>query len=62
MDNAWRGEFGERMRGFAVRKGPGNVGSGISIKVRIESGCFHREHSPEAFKLLDKSIKPTFPI
>lgn len=25
----------------------------MSIKVRVESGCFHREHSPEAFGLID---------
>lgn len=51
MDNAWRDEFRERMRGFGAKRGGG---SGVSIKVRVESGCFHREHSPEAFRLFDR--------
>lgn len=25
----------------------------VSIKVRVASGCFHREHSPEAYRLID---------
>lgn len=25
----------------------------VSIKVRISSGCFHREHSPQAYRLID---------
>lgn len=25
----------------------------VSVKVRITSGCFHREHSPEAYRLID---------
>jgi hypothetical protein len=25
----------------------------VSIKVRVTSGCFHREHSPHAYRLID---------
>jgi hypothetical protein len=25
----------------------------VSIKVRVMSGCFHREHSPQAYRLID---------
>jgi hypothetical protein len=25
----------------------------VSIKVRVTSGCFHREHSPQAYRLID---------
>lgn len=25
----------------------------VSIKIRVTSGCFHREHSPEAYRLID---------
>ncbi len=36
----------------------------VSIKVRVESGCFHREHSPQAYRLIDdlvaQSHKPNF--
>ena len=28
----------------------------VSIKVRISSGCFHREHSPEAYRLIDDYV------
>lgn len=29
----------------------------ISIKIRVTSGCFHREHSPVAYKLIDEYVK-----
>jgi hypothetical protein len=25
--------------------------------VRVESGCFHREHSPEAYKIIDAQLR-----
>jgi hypothetical protein len=28
-----------------------------SIKVRVTGGCFHRAHSPEAFKLIDQAVQ-----
>lgn len=56
MDRAWQEDFRNRMHGFAVRKGAGRTGSGVSIKVRIESGCFHREHSPEAYRIIDRQL------
>ena len=31
----------------------------VSIKVRITSGCFHREHSPQAYKLIDDYVSGT---
>ena len=36
--------------------GHGNLAP-VSIKVRITSGCFHREHSPEAYVLIDDFIR-----
>jgi hypothetical protein len=29
----------------------------VSIKVRVTSGCFHREHSPRAYELIDAELK-----
>ena len=29
----------------------------VSIKVRVVSGCFHREHSPAAFQNIDDYVK-----
>jgi len=33
----------------------------VSIKVRITSGCFHREHSPRAYELIDQSLRKLSP-
>ena len=49
----WMTEFQERMGDFASRQQHKN-GKGVSIKVRIVDGCFHREHSSEAYRLIDK--------
>lgn len=54
MDAAWRSEFEHRMRSFAAAH-PGD-GIGLSLKVRVTSGCFHREHSPEAYTLIDATL------
>lgn len=52
----WQAEFGRRMHGFsgAYRPTPGE--SAISIKVRVVSGCFHREDSPRAYAIIDKQL------
>ena len=28
----------------------------VSIKVRVTSGCFHREHSPHAYDIIDRHL------
>jgi hypothetical protein len=33
---------------------PGEVA--VSIKIRVVSGCFHREHSPRAYELIDSQL------
>jgi len=41
------GQFGaSKLKGFIP----------VSIKLRVESGCFHREHSPEAYRLIDQYL------
>lgn len=56
MDPEWQQTFRERMHRFEARAGarPGNVA--ISIKVRVVSGCFHREHSPYAYVVIDSQL------
>jgi len=45
------------MRAFrSGRAGSGNA-EAVSIKIRVTSGCFHREHSPEAYRLIDDSLR-----
>ena len=52
----WQNEFRKRMRRFggARQAVPGETG--VSIKVRVQSGCFHREHSPHAYTLIDRLL------
>jgi hypothetical protein len=54
MDTAWQSEFRERMERFGGPTPDKRVP--VSIKVRIESGCFHREHSPQAYRLIDDLV------
>jgi hypothetical protein len=55
VDERWLTGFRHTVGDFHRRqKGNGDV---ISIKVRVESGCFHREHSPEAYKIIDARLK-----
>jgi hypothetical protein len=56
MDDEWREAFRNRMRHFEARHAamPGEVA--VSIKVRIRSGCFHRECSPRAYELIDRRL------
>lgn len=57
MDTAWPHEFRERMRRFEGGREPRLGEVAVSIKVRVPSGCFHREHSPHAYELIDQSLK-----
>jgi hypothetical protein len=52
-DPNWTTEFQERIGDFTIRQQHKN-GKAVSIKVRIAAGCFHREHSSEAYRLIDK--------
>lgn len=54
MDTAWKSEFRQRMRSFESKRPPREGEVSVSLKVRITSGCFHREHSPRAYELIDK--------
>jgi hypothetical protein len=31
----------------------------VSVKIRVTSGCFHREHSPQAYRLIDDFLART---
>ncbi len=57
MANTWPREFAHRMQAYQSNFGqaPGDVP--VSIKIRVASGCFHREHSPAAYALIDQQLK-----
>jgi hypothetical protein len=59
MDPAWESQFRRRMRAFELNHATGNDGMPVSIKVRVTSGCFHREHSPQAYALIDERLDST---
>lgn len=44
------------MRSFESRRPPREGEESVSLKVRVTSGCFHREHSPHAYVLIDKHL------
>jgi hypothetical protein len=54
MDTVWQADFRERMRRFQGT--PDDDLIPVSIKIRITSGCFHRAHSPEAYRIIDGLI------
>ena len=54
------GTLEDRLRGFAAGQ-PDHAGQPVSIKIRVESGCFHREHSPEAYEIIDGYLRDTPP-
>lgn len=61
MDAEWQKTFRDRMRNFEARSAahPGDVA--VSIKIRVVSGCFHREHSPHAYELIDAHLSKSSP-
>jgi len=59
MMNPWQDEFRRRMRHFGGSLPPKPGALPVSIKVRVTSGCFHREDSPRAFDIIDGSLRST---
>jgi hypothetical protein len=56
MDPVWKSEFRARMQSFESQRPPHGREVSVSLKVRIISGCFHREHSPHAYTLIDQQL------
>jgi len=51
MDDGWASQFRRRMNRFS--KQHEMQGNAISIKVRPQGGCYHRQCSPHAYNLID---------
>jgi hypothetical protein len=56
MNTEWQKTFQSRMRHFEERRPPQPGEVPVSIKMRVPSGCFHREHSPQAYALIDREL------
>jgi len=52
----WTNEFRGRIEDFTTRIPPRPREIAVSIKIRPQSGCFHREHSPRAYEIIDAAI------
>lgn len=57
MNLAWEHEFRARMRLFEARRAPNGNEVSVSTKLRVISGCFHREHSRNAYDIIDKHLR-----
>ena len=53
---SWQNQFKNRIDDFEnhFKNGPGVA---ISIKIRVDSGCFHRDCSPKAYSIIDDELK-----
>jgi hypothetical protein len=56
MNNEWHRTFRNRMHDFEARHMAPLGTVPVSVKIRVSSGCFHREHSPRAYTLIDKQM------
>jgi hypothetical protein len=51
---SWEETLQSRLDGI---RGARASGVAVSIKVRATGGCFHREHSPGAYRLIDRAVQ-----
>jgi len=56
-DSPWHREFRDRMDRFERSRRLRRGEAAVSIKIRVQSGCFHREHSPRAYELIDEALR-----
>jgi hypothetical protein len=61
MDENWKHVFADRMRRFESSMPPSGDHIPVSIKLRITSGCFQREHSPHAYSTIDEHLRSLDP-
>jgi hypothetical protein len=54
---SWENEFRHRIRRFEASPSAKGKGLSVSIKIRVTSGCYHREHSPNAYRIIDEYFR-----
>lgn len=52
MKPNWRKQIDDRISMFDKN----NTGQAISVKIKVLNGCFHREHSPHAYQIIDQYL------
>jgi hypothetical protein len=61
MSSSWENDFRHRIEVFESPFSGKSKGKAISIKIRVTGGCFHREHSPIAYRIIDSYLKSYSP-
>ncbi|MBU1627940.1 hypothetical protein KKB18_11275 [bacterium] len=61
MISNWQHTFRKRMRDFKSQHNHPEDGIPVSIKIRASSGCYHRQHSPIAYAIIDKFLEKVYP-
>jgi len=56
MNRYWQHTFQKRIDDFVAHKSLADDEVPMSIKIRVTSGCFHREHSPRAYDIIDRYL------
>jgi hypothetical protein len=57
MSSLWKNDFRHRIELFENSLSGKGKGKAISIKIRVTGGCFHREHSPIAYRIIDSHLE-----
>jgi len=52
----WKSSFRKRMERFESKTSPPSNSFSFSIKIKVTDGCFHREHSPKAYEIIDNHL------
>lgn len=52
----WEDEFRRRIKQFETSSPANDDELRVSIKIRVASGCFHREHSRHAYRIIDEYL------
>jgi len=61
MTSSWERDFRRRVMALAASQRASDGRVPVSIKVRVTSGCFHREHSPQAYSQIDARLSALRP-
>lgn len=59
MTSTWEQHFGHRFDALASVAPQPEGTIPLSIKVRVTTGCFHREHSPKAYEIIEDALRQT---
>jgi hypothetical protein len=59
--DGWQRTIRDRLKNFSTPAMKEQAGVPVSIKIRVTGGCFHREHSRNAYAIIDKYLDAAKP-